>query len=71
MAKKKLNYKEAVLEIDEILEQIENDELDVDELALKVKRVSLLIKECKTKLHATQKEVEDILNAMDNEPGGA
>ncbi|MFV0522449.1 MAG: exodeoxyribonuclease VII small subunit [Mangrovibacterium sp.] len=67
MAKKKLSYKEAVLEIEEILDQIENNKLDIDELSIKVKRVSILIKECKTKLHTTQKEVEDILNTMNNE----
>ncbi|MFV0366129.1 MAG: exodeoxyribonuclease VII small subunit [Mangrovibacterium sp.] len=67
MAKKKLNYKESVTEIDEILAQIENNELDVDELAEKVKRVSLLIKECKAVLHNTQKEVENILENMEKE----
>ena len=67
MAAKKLSYKEAVDEIDEILEKIENEELDVDELSEKVKRVSLLIKFCKEKLHTTQTEVENILKEMDDE----
>ena len=44
MNKKKETYKEAISEIEEILAQIENNELDVDELSEKVKRVSLLIK---------------------------
>ncbi|PTN08516.1 exodeoxyribonuclease VII small subunit [Mangrovibacterium marinum] len=65
MAAKKLNYKDAVEEIDEILEKIENEELDVDELSEKVKRVSTLIKFCKEKLHKTQAEVENILKEMD------
>ncbi len=65
MAPKKLSYKEAVEEIDEILEKIENEELDVDELSEKVKRVSTLIKFCKEKLHKTQEEVENILKEMD------
>ncbi len=66
MAKKKLSYKEAVEEIDEILEKIENEELDVDELSEKVKRVSSLIKFCKEKLHTTQTEVENILKEMED-----
>lgn len=64
MATKKMSYKEAVEEIDEILEKIENEELDVDELSEKVKRVSVLIKFCKEKLHTTQTEVENILKEM-------
>lgn len=66
MAKKKLSYKEAVEEIDDILEKIENEELDVDELSEKVKRVSTLIKFCKEKLHTTQTEVENILKEMED-----
>jgi len=65
MAPKKLSYKQAVEEIDEILEKIENEELDVDELSEKVKRVSTLIKFCKEKLHTTQAEVENILKDME------
>ena len=42
MAAKKVSYSEAMAEIEEILEKIENEELDVDELAEKVKRVSVL-----------------------------
>jgi exodeoxyribonuclease VII small subunit len=62
--KKEISYKEAVTEIEEILEKIENEELDVDELADKVKRVSALITICKDKLHKTESEVEKILKDM-------
>jgi len=66
MTKKKISYKEAVTEIEEILEQMESEELDVDELSDKVKRVSYLIKVCKDRLHQTEEEVENILNKMDD-----
>ncbi|TRX71876.1 exodeoxyribonuclease VII small subunit [Carboxylicivirga sp. M1479] len=66
MTKKKLTYNEAVSEIEEILQLIENEELDVDDLSTKVKRVSALIKMCKDKLHKTEQEVEKILNEIDN-----
>ena len=66
MTKKKITYKEAVNEIEEILEQMESEELDVDELSDKVKRVSYLIKVCKDRLHQTEEEVENILNQMDD-----
>lgn len=65
MAAKKMTYQEAVNEIDEILEKIENEELDVDELSTKVKRVSTLIKMCKDKLHKTEEEVKNILKEME------
>jgi exodeoxyribonuclease VII small subunit len=64
MATKKATYKEAITEIEEILEKIENEELDVDELAEQVNRVSVLITICKDKLHKTEAEVEKILKEM-------
>jgi len=65
MATKKISYKEAIEEVETILAEIENDELDVDELAEKVQRVSALLKMCKEKLHTTNEQVENILKEMD------
>lgn len=61
-----LSYKEAMAEIEEIVAKLEDNQLDVDELSGKVKRVSLLIAFCKSKLHETETEVENILKTMDN-----
>jgi len=66
MAAKKITYNEAITEIEDILEKIENEELDVDELAEKVKRVSTLLKICKDKLQKTNGQVEQILNEMED-----
>lgn len=66
MEKKKMTYKEAITEIEEILEKLESEELDVDELATKVKRVSLLLKFCKEKLTNTEKEIQGIIEEMEN-----
>jgi exodeoxyribonuclease VII small subunit len=65
MATKKISYNEAMAEIEAVLEKIENDELDVDELAEKVKRVSTLLKTCKDKLTKTNEQVEQILKEME------
>ncbi len=65
METKSPTYKEAVTEIEDILEKLENEELDVDELTLKVKRVSVLLKYCKEKLTATDKEVQSIIEDLD------
>ena len=67
MKNEKMTYKEAVSEIDEILGKIENEELEVDELSQRVKRISQLIKFCQDKLHKTENEVENILKNMDEE----
>ncbi len=63
--KKTISYNEAMSEVEEILEKIENEELDVDDLAEKVKRVSVLLKICKDKLLKTNEQVEQILKEME------
>jgi len=67
MPKKKITYDTAIQEIEIILEQIESNDLNVDDLAESVKRVSELVRFCKKKLHETEIEVENILKDMDNE----
>jgi exodeoxyribonuclease VII small subunit len=66
ISKKTVSYKEAINEIEEILNKLENNELDVDELSEKVKRVSQLVTLCKEKLHNTEEEIDKILKEMDN-----
>jgi exodeoxyribonuclease VII small subunit len=65
MTPKNMSYSEAVARIEEILQQVETGELDVDELAAKVKLASELLKVCKGKLFSTEKEVEKILKEME------
>lgn len=66
MAKKTpKTYVEAVDEINLIISQIEEAELDVDELSLKIKRASELFTYCKTKLKKTEEAVEKILEDID------
>jgi exodeoxyribonuclease VII small subunit len=61
-----MSYNEAMAEVEEILEKIENEELDVDDLAEKVKRVSVLLRICKDKLMKTNEQVEQILKEMED-----
>jgi exodeoxyribonuclease VII small subunit len=67
-----LNYKEAFDELQTIVSDIELCEISVDELAEKVKRATVLIKICKTKLATTEEDVNRILKELDNtkETGG-
>lgn len=64
MPKKTLTYAEAMAEIDSIITEIESDELDIDNLTLKIKRVSELIEFCKAKLRSTEDEVQKILDTL-------
>ena len=66
MEENKLTYKEAMAEIEDIVTKLENNQLDVDELSGKVKRVSELIAFCKPKLHETEEEVEKILKTIED-----
>ena len=62
MTKEKINYDNAVAEIEEILEKIEEGDLGVDELAEKVNRVSHLLKICRDRLHASEEQINKILD---------
>lgn len=67
MAKKKeLKYSEAVIEIEEILQSIENDELDIDVLSEKIKQVSELVKYCKKKLKQTESDIQQIIEEIED-----
>ncbi len=60
-------YKEALEEIESIVGEIENETVDVDVLAEKVKRAAFLIKYCKAKLKTTENEVKKILKESEKE----
>ena len=64
----KIPYTEALLELEEIVKQIENDEISVDELSEKVKRAAWLIKSCKETLRTTEEEVALILKEINEAP---
>lgn len=61
MAKKNVTYSEAIAEIEQIIERIENNEIEIDDLSKSVSRVSELLKLCKAQLKGTEEEVEKIM----------
>jgi exodeoxyribonuclease VII small subunit len=67
MEKKKQSYKEAIEEIEEIVNKMENEALDVDELTLQVKRAAQLLKFCREKLYTTENEVDKIIKEIEKE----
>jgi len=65
MAKKEQTYGEAMQELQDIMERIENEELDVDILLEEVKKAANLIKFCKDKLYKTNDEIQKILDKIE------
>lgn len=65
MAKKEIKYSDALEELSEIVDKIDNEEVDVDELSENVKKALTLIKLCKTKLQKTEEEVQKVLKELD------
>ncbi len=61
---KKVNYSEAIEELETIVDEIESDNISVDDLAEKVKRASELIRICKDVLYKTESEINKVLNDM-------
>lgn len=58
-------YGEAMVELRQIMERLENDSLDVDVLMQEVKRASELIKTCKDKLYNTNEDIQKILDKIE------
>lgn len=62
---KELKYTEAFDELQQIVADLEDGEISVDELSLRIKRASELIKICKTKLVSTEEDVNQILKELE------
>lgn len=65
-----MKYEEALRQLEAIVEKMENDELDVDELGVELKRAQQLIKLCNAKLTKTDEEIKKILSAEDKDNAG-
>lgn len=57
----KLTYTEAMKQLEEIVGQLEDNTLDIDLLAEKVKTAQELIKFCRDKLYKTDEEIQKLL----------
>lgn len=60
----KFSYNKSLEEMEQIMNEIETEEVDVDKLSEKVKRLSVLIKKCKAKLYETEEEVQHIIDDL-------
>jgi len=57
-------YKDAIAELESIVDEIESETVDVDLLAEKIKRAAFLITVCKEKLKKTDEDVKRILEGL-------
>jgi len=55
-----MKYEEAMAQIETIVHKMENNELDIDELAAQLKTAQRLIKFCKDKLTKTEEQLSKI-----------
>lgn len=67
MSKEKISYADALLELEDIVQLIEQDNVDIDMLLEKVKRASVLVKACKEKLRTADSELQKLLGEMNDD----
>jgi exodeoxyribonuclease VII small subunit len=65
MAKKQLNYADAVAEIEKISALLEKGDVSVDELTAHIKRATVLIQWCRGRLRSTQEEIDNALDSLE------
>ncbi len=65
MKVKTQTYEAALLELEQIAREIENESVSVDVLAAKVKRASELVTFCQSKLRDTETEVNHVIAKME------
>ena len=71
MAKnRELTYSQALNELEKIVSEIESEEIDIDILAVKIKRASFLITFCKERLRTTEEDVKTVLSSMKDKAEG-
>jgi exodeoxyribonuclease VII small subunit len=62
MAAKDVTYEESIKRLEEIVAKIDNNEIDIDNLAITLKEAQKLIKSCHDKLFKVDAEVKKIFN---------
>jgi exodeoxyribonuclease VII small subunit len=60
-----IRYRDAMAELEGLLDEIDNDGVDLDELALKVERASRLITVCRDKIEQTEMQVKSIIEGLE------
>lgn len=64
-AELELGYAEAMAELEEILAELEQPDVDIDLLATRVERASLLVAHCRGRLESARLRVTEIVADLD------
>lgn len=59
-----MKYEEAVSRLEEIVKKMENDELDIDQMAQKLKEAQQLIRLCKDRLTKVDADIKAVMDAQ-------
>ena len=59
-----LTYEEAITELKEILDSLQNETLSIDQLTASIKRASDLLESCNNRLTITEKEVNSVIQKL-------
>ena len=59
------SYEDAITELQDILDKLQNGDVNVDELAEQVTRSTELINYCKKKINAAEMKVTEIVDAIE------
>lgn len=62
---KELTYTQAVTELEQILSYMQGDKCDIDRLSALTRRATELLKECRSRLIATDEELRTILSQLE------
>ena len=62
MNQKQLKYEEAVSRLEEIVKKLENDELDIDQMAQQLKEAQQLIRLCKDRLTKVDADIKAVMD---------
>ena len=61
-----LTYTQAINELDSILRTMQSDSCDIDGLTAYTRRATELLRECRTRLTATDEELRSILEGLES-----
>jgi exodeoxyribonuclease VII small subunit len=65
-----LSFREAMDELEGILERIEGEEIDIDRLAEELRRAAQLLDLCRGKIRKAEVEVTQIVQSLEGEDQG-
>ncbi|MST83109.1 MULTISPECIES: exodeoxyribonuclease VII small subunit [Hallella] len=65
---KAIKYEDAIRQLEDIVEKLENNELDIDEMPEALKRAQQLLKLCRDRLTKTDAEIQKIQEEAKDAP---